>query len=72
MRINSAEFNRRIADVLDEIIPTMPVDGLTPALIARVKQSILKAAADEQLSYEALLAVALVEINTISQERTGV
>jgi len=68
---NSTEFIRRITDVLDEIIPTMPVHGGTPALIERVRQCIIKAAAEEQVSYEALLAVASAEVSTISQERTG-
>jgi hypothetical protein len=68
---NSREFNRRIKDVLDEIIPTIPVHGETPALIERVRQRIIKAAAEEQVSYEALLAVASAEVSTISQERTG-
>jgi hypothetical protein len=52
MRSNSPKFSRRITDVLDEIIPTMPVDDGMSALIARVRQCILKAAAEEQASYE--------------------
>jgi len=67
---NSTEFIRRITDVLDEIIPTMPVDDGMLTLIERVRQRIFKAAAEERTSYEALLAVASAEISTISQERT--
>jgi hypothetical protein len=70
MRSNSPKFSRRITDVLDEIIPTMPVDDGMSALIARVRQCILKAAAEEQASYESLLAAASAEINTISKERS--
>jgi hypothetical protein len=66
MRSNSPESIRRITDVLDEIIPTIPVDDGTSALIDRVRQCILKAAAEEQASYETLLAAASAEISTIS------
>lgn len=71
MRSNSPEFIRRITDVLDEIIPMMPVDGMSN-LIERVRRDVLKAAADERASYEVLLAVASAEISTISQEKNEV
>jgi hypothetical protein len=67
---NSPELTRRITDVVDEIIPTMAVHDEMPALIARVRQCIFKAAAREQVSYEILLAAASAEISTITKERT--
>jgi hypothetical protein len=70
MQSKSPEFIRRITDVLDEIIPAIPVDDGTPALISRVRQCILKAAGEEQASYKILLAVASAEICTITNERT--
>jgi hypothetical protein len=70
MRSNSPKFSRRITDVLDEIIPTMPVDDGMSALIARIRPCILKAATEEQASYEALLAAASAEISMISKERS--
>jgi hypothetical protein len=36
-----------MTDVLDEIIPAVPVDDRTSALVARVGECILKAAAEE-------------------------
>jgi hypothetical protein len=70
MSSNSPKFSSRVTDVLDEIIPTMPVDDGMSALIARIRQCVLKAAAEEQASYETLLAAASAEISTISKERS--
>jgi len=72
IRSNSAEFVRRSTDVLDEIIPTMPVDDGISALIARVRRRIVEADAEEGATYESLLAAASAEISTITKERTGV
>jgi hypothetical protein len=72
MRSDSPEFIKRSTDVLDEIIPTMPVDDGILALIARVRRCIIEAAAEEGASYETLLAAASAEISTITKERTGV
>jgi hypothetical protein len=65
---NSPELTRRITNVVDEIIPTMAVDDGMPALIARVRECVVKAAAEEQVSYEILLAAASTEISTITKE----
>jgi hypothetical protein len=43
------EFRKLMTDILDEIIPTLPVDAELPALIADIGNRILKAAAEEQM-----------------------
>jgi hypothetical protein len=62
MRSNRPELIKQMTDVLDEIIPAIPVDDRTSALVARVGECILKAAAEEQASYETLLAAASAEM----------
>jgi hypothetical protein len=47
MRSNRPELIKQMTDVLDEIIPAVPVDDRTSALVARVGECILKAAAEE-------------------------
>ena len=47
MRSNRPELVKQMRDVLDEIIPAIPVDDTTSALVARVGECILKAAAEE-------------------------
>src|ERR1700677_3463532 len=71
MRSNRPELIKQMTDVLDEIIPAIPVDDRTSALVARIGECILKAAAREQASYETLFAAASVEMNAISKERTS-
>jgi hypothetical protein len=61
-----------MTDVLDEIIPAIPVDDRTSALVARIGECILKAAAEEQASYETLLAAASAEMGAISKENKPV
>jgi uncharacterized protein YqiB (DUF1249 family) len=70
MRSNRPELVKQMTDVLDEIIPAIPVDDRTSALVARIGECILKAAAEEQASYETLLA-ASAEMGAISKERAG-
>jgi hypothetical protein len=65
----SPEIIRRSTDVLDELIPAMPVDGGIPVLIARVRRCIIEAAAEEGASYGTLLAAASAEITMITKER---
>lgn len=62
MRSNNPELVRRMTDVLDEIIPAMPVDDGMPARIAQIGVCMLEAAAEGQASYESLLAVASAEM----------
>jgi hypothetical protein len=71
MRSNRPELVKQMTDVLDEIIPAIPVDDRTSALIARIGECIFKAAAEEQASYETLLAAASAEMGAISKERTS-
>jgi hypothetical protein len=66
------ELIRRSTDVLDELIPAMPVDDGILVLIARVRRCIVRAAAEEGASYETLLAAASAEISTITKERMEV
>lgn len=54
-----------MTDVLDEIIPAMPVDDGTPARIAQIGERILEAAAEGRASYETLLAVASAEMGAM-------
>jgi hypothetical protein len=71
MRSNRPDLVKQVTDVLDEIIPGIPVDDRTSALVARIGKCILKAAAEEQASYETLLAAASAEMGAISKERTN-
>jgi hypothetical protein len=70
MSRNLPKFSSRVTNVLDEIIPAMPVDDGMSALIERIRKCVLKAAAEEQASYETLLAAASAEISKISKERS--
>ena len=70
MRSNRPELVKQVTDVLDEIIPAIPVDDRTSVLVARIGECILKAAAKEQASYEIILAAASVEMGAILKERT--
>jgi hypothetical protein len=72
MRSNRAELIKQMRDVLDEMIPVIPVDDRTSALVARIGECILKAAAEEQASYETLLAAASAEMGAISKENKPV
>jgi hypothetical protein len=72
MRSTRPELIKQMTDVLDEIIPAIPVDDRTSALVARIGECILKAAAEEQASYETLLAAASAEMGTISKENNPV
>src|ERR1700754_102215 len=69
MRSYSPELVKRMTDVLDEIIPIIPIDGRTAAMIGRVGECILKAASEEQSSYQTLLAAASTEIGAASKEK---
>jgi hypothetical protein len=65
MQIHSPELIKRVADVLDEVIPSIPINDTTSAWIARVARCIAKAAGEGQTSYQSLLAVASAEIDII-------
>ena len=72
MRSSRPELIKQMTDVLDEMIPAIPVDDWTSALVARLGECILKAAAEEQASYEILLAAASAEMGAISNENKPV
>ena len=42
MRSNRPELIKQMTDVLDEMIPAIPVDDRTSALVARIEECILK------------------------------
>jgi len=63
MHSNSPELIKQMTDVLDEIIPAIPIDDGTSALIARIARCILKTSREGQTSYELLLAAASAEIS---------
>ena len=65
MHSNDPGVIRLATDVLDEIIPAIPVGDGTPALIARIRECLLKAAAEEQASYQNLVAVASAEMGAM-------
>jgi hypothetical protein len=71
MRCNSPELIKQMTDVLDEIIPAIPIDDRTSALIERIATCILKAAGEGQTSYELLLAAASAEISVVSKGTLG-
>ena len=63
------ELTKRMTDVLDEVIATIPVDDSMSALVARIGNCIFKAAAEGQTNYLALFSVASAEIDTVFKER---
>ena len=70
MSNRSPELVKWVTDVLDEIIPTIPVDDKTSDLITHVSRCVLKAAED-QTNYMTLFAVASAE-STRNIERSSV
>jgi hypothetical protein len=65
MRSSRPELIKQMTDVLDEMIPAIPVDDRTSALVARVGECILKAAVKEQASYETPLAAVSAEMGDL-------
>ena len=59
------ELIQTMRTVLDEVMTKIPVDQATPGVKAHVAEFILKAAAGGQTSYDALLASASAQIQTI-------
>jgi hypothetical protein len=71
VRTSSSDFDRQITDVVDEMIPMMPVDDRMSALVVRLRRRILNATTEDEASYVILLAVASAEITAIMKERAG-
>jgi len=57
--------------VLDEVMTKIPVEQATPGIKAQMAEFILKAAAEGQTSYDALLASASDQIQTILSVMLG-
>jgi hypothetical protein len=70
MSSRSPDLVKRMTDVVDEIIPTMPVDDRTWALITHIARCVLEAA-EQQDNYMTLLAVASAESSAISRGPVG-
>lgn len=51
--------------VLDEVMTKIPMEQVTPGIKAHMAEFILKAAAEGQTSYDALLSAASGQIQTI-------
>lgn len=52
-------------EVLDQVMTRVPVEHATPAAKAYLAECILKAAAQGQTSYDALIAVAMGQIQVV-------
>jgi hypothetical protein len=59
------ELIQTMRAVLDEVMTKIPVDQATPGVKAQMAEFILKAAAKGQTSYDALMASASDQIQTI-------
>jgi hypothetical protein len=70
MSSRSPDLVKRMTDVVDEIIPTIPVDDRTSALITHIARCVLEAA-EQQDNYMTLLAVASAERSAISRGPVG-
>jgi hypothetical protein len=65
MPIYAPELIQTMRTVLDEVMTKIPVDQATPGVKAHLAEFILKAAAEGQTSYDALLTSASIQIQTI-------
>jgi hypothetical protein len=61
----SPELIQTMRAALDEVMTKIPLDQATPAIKAHLAELILKTAAEGQTSYDALLAAASDNIQTI-------
>ena len=61
----SPELIQIMRAALDEVMTKIPLDQATPAIKAHLAQSILKAAAEGQTSYDGLISVASDQIQSI-------
>ncbi|MDQ2080318.1 hypothetical protein RA307_09000 [Xanthobacteraceae bacterium Astr-EGSB] len=60
------ELVQTMRDVLEQAAARLPLEYATPAVKAYLAECILKAAAQGQTSYDALLSVALDQFQTIT------
>jgi hypothetical protein len=61
----SPEYIQSLRAILDEVMSKVPADQDTPAVKARMAETILRAAGNGQTTYEGLLGVAYSRLNTI-------
>jgi hypothetical protein len=59
------ELIQTMRAALDDVMTKIPIEQVTPAVKAHMAEFILKAAAEGQTSYEALLSAASDQIQTI-------
>jgi hypothetical protein len=59
------ELIQTMRAALDDVMTKIPIEQVTPAVKAHIAEFILKAAAEGQTSYEALLSAASDQIQTI-------
>jgi hypothetical protein len=59
------ELIQTMRAALDDVMTRIPIDQATPAIKAHMAEFILKAAAEGQTSYDALLSAASGQIQTI-------
>jgi hypothetical protein len=59
------ELIQTMRAALDDVMTRIPIDQATPAIKAHMAEFILKAAAEGQTSYDALLSAASDQIQTI-------
>jgi hypothetical protein len=59
------ELIQTMRAALDDVMTKIPIEQVTPAVKAHMAEFILKAAAEGQTSYDALLSAASDQIQTI-------
>lgn len=59
------ELIGRMRSVLEEVVSQIPTDQITPGMKAYLAESILKAAARGETSYEGLIAIASSQVHAI-------
>jgi hypothetical protein len=65
MQSFSPELVHTMRQALEDVMARIPFDQTTPGIKAYMAECILKAAAEGQTSYDALVAAALAEVQTI-------
>jgi hypothetical protein len=61
----SPELIQTMRAALDEVMTKIPLEQASPAIKAHLAESILKAAAEDQITYDALVITATQQIQTI-------
>jgi hypothetical protein len=61
----SPELIQTMRAALDEVMTKIPLEQASPAIKAHLAECILKAAAEDQITYDALVITATQQIQTI-------